>query len=459
MPNDLGRGAEKSGIIEAGTVLQLPSFRTVAASVIGNGLEWFNFISYALFAQLIAQTFFPEAAPGLSLVLAFSVFAIGFVARPLGGLLFGLYADRAGRRKALFPMMAVMAAGSLMLALVPGYAAIGITAPLLVVIARILQGISVGGEFAASAVFLVEHAPPGRRMFYGSLQMCAQGVGVLVASAFAFLIEQSLPSAALADWGWRLPFFAGALIGPVGLYLRWKVSETPEFKAKSRHRKDFPSPTIVSVFSTQMPALLCGLALVAVGTAISQLWHSYLAVYAVRELHLSRTDAFLALAFAGLVEICAYPVAGWLADRIGAFRLFFWGAGLYMILAWPLYAFVLSAPDLTHLMMAQLVASLLFAALSGCHPGLLAALFPVSVRSTGVALSYNIAVLVFGAMAPALVTWLIQMTGNPMMPAIYQITIAILALAVVGASGSVRRRAENQSRPADINYPASHSLR
>ncbi|PYE89561.1 MFS transporter [Phyllobacterium leguminum] len=410
-----------------------PSARTLIASVLGNGLEWFDFVSYGLFAELIARAFFPEAQPGMALVLAFSVFAIGFVVRPLGGILFGLYADRAGRRSALTVIMAVMAAGSLILALAPSYVSIGLAAPILILTARILQGLSVGGEFASASVFLVEHAPPGRRMFYGSLQMCSQGVGVLVASAFAFALQKSLPPDQLANWGWRIPFFVGAMVGPFGLYLRWRVAETPEFVKQIRRRAKIPP------LSSQLPALLCGIGLVAVGTAISQLWHSYLSVYVVRELHLPRSDASLALTLAGIVEVCTYPLVGLLADRVGAFRVFFWGATVYLLIAWPLYAFMLAEPNLSRLLMGQLVASLLFATISGCHPGLLAALFPVSVRSTGVALSYNTAVLVFGGLAPATVTWLIEATGSPMMPAIYQIAIAIFSLALVAATMHGRR--------------------
>ncbi|WP_188821697.1 MFS transporter [Brucella endophytica] len=414
------------------------------ASVLGNGLEWFDFLSYGLFAQLIASVFFPETAPSTSLILAFLVFAVGFVVRPLGGIVFGLYADRAGRKASLSAMMVIMAVGSLILALTPSYESIGVAAPLLVVVARILQGLSVGGEFAGSAVFLVEHAPPGRRMFYGSLQMCAQGVGILAASVFAFGLERSLAPDQLTEWGWRIPFYAGAIIGPVGLYLRWRIAETPEFTAqrKQKHKASLQH------LPEQMPAILCGMGLVAAGTSVSYLWHSYLSVYAVRELHLTRTDAFVALSLSGIVGICVYPLAGWLGDRIGAFKVFFWGAGLYALLAWPLYSFIVASPDLWHLLIAEFIASVLLGAIIGCHPGLLAALFPVSVRSTGVGLSYNLSVLLFGGLAPATVTWLIAKTGSPMMPAIYQIVIVTLAIVLVGALGSVRRKAQRANAAA-----------
>ncbi|MFH3480718.1 MFS transporter [Xanthobacter variabilis] len=413
--------------------------RTIIASAIGNGLEWFDFLSYGLLAGSIAVAFFPDHAPGSGLILAFATFAVGFAVRPIGGVLLGLYADKAGRRGALAVMMGMMSGGSLLLALAPAYDQIGIAAPLLVVAARIVQGLSVGGEFAGSATFLVEHAPPGRRMFYGSFQMCAQGVGILAASLFIFALEQNLTPDAFGTWGWRIPFAAGAIIGPVGLYLRWRVAETPEFCAPVS--KSLAAGSVLRALRTEAPALRCGIGLIAVGTAIAYLWHSYLVVYVVHELHLTRTDALLSASASGALAVCLYPLAGWLGDRLGAFRLFSWSTAIFAALTWPLYAWLTGAPDFERLMAAQLVATAFLAFISACHPGLLAMLFPVKVRTTGVALCYNFSVLAFGGLAPLTVSWLVARTGSPMMPAVYQIVVAGLSLLLVLSASSARRQA------------------
>ncbi|MEI9983811.1 MAG: MFS transporter [Aliidongia sp.] len=201
--------------------------RAVLASVIGNGLEWFDFLIYAFFARTIANHFFPADTPTTSLLLSFATFAVGFVVRPLGGVVLGIYADRVGRQKALSLLILMMAAGTLIVGLTPSYATIGIAAPLLIVAARVIQGLSVGGEFASAAAMLVELAPPGRKMFYGSFQMASQGFALLIASGFGLALTQLMTASDLEAWGWRIPFLAGALIGPVGFYIRRRLCRKP----------------------------------------------------------------------------------------------------------------------------------------------------------------------------------------------------------------------------------------
>ena len=421
--------------------------RAVAASVIGNGLEWFDFLSYAFFAQIIARNFFPARVPGLSLLLTFAVFALGFVVRPLGGLLLGLYADRAGRRPALVLLLGMMAVGTLLIGLAPTYAEIGLAAPLLVLLARLLQGLSAGGEFGSAAAMLTEYAPPGRRMFYGSFQMSSQGVALLLASLFGYVLQRSLSPAAMTEWGWRVPFLAGCLIGPIGLYIRAGVAESPVFAQLAASRAA-PAPVLRGL-AAEWRAIVCGIGVIAVGTALNYLWHNYTPTYVVRELHLPREAALLSLSICGALAIVAYPVAGWVADRVGAFRMFFPVVIAFALAAWPLYAYVAAAPDLGRLLAAEIVATLFLAAMSGPHPGMLSMLFPASSRSTGVSLSYNVAVLLFGGLAPLTVTGLLDATGDRMVPAYYQIATAAISLVLVGATASTWRRAsEDAARPA-----------
>ena len=410
--------------------------RAVIASVIGNGLEWFDFLSYAYFASTIARVFFPLGNHTASLLLTLGVFAAGFVVRPIGGVLLGLYADRAGRKSALTLLIGLMAVGTLLIALTPGYATIGLAAPALVILARIIQGLSVGGEFGSAAAMLTEYAPPGQRMFYGSFQMASQGVALLLASGFGYVLTTTLDAQALQDWGWRIPFLFGALIGPVGFYIRHNVGESPEFLAAQAARAttlDRAPRERLSIAS-----VLCGIGVIAVGTALNYLWHSYAPTYVVEQLHLPISAALGGSTVAGLIAIVAYPASGWLADRVGAFRLFFPVVTAFALAAYPLYAYVAAAPSVGRLFTAQIVSTLFLSLMSGPHPGMLAGLFPTATRSTGIALSYNIAVTLFGGLAPVTVTWLIAVTGNAMMPAYYQIMAAALSLVLVAATLSPR---------------------
>jgi MFS family permease len=426
--------------------------RATIASVIGNGLEWFDFLIYAFFAKTIGQHFFPADTPTASLLLTYATFAIGFVVRPLGGTLLGLYADRAGRQKALSLLILMMAGGTLIVGLTPGYATIGLAAPLLIVAARILQGLSVGGEFASAASMLVELAPPGRKMFYGSFQMASQGLALLIASLFGLVLSETMSEAALEDWGWRIPFLAGALIGPVGFYIRRRCVESPEFEALRAEGATLSTEAFLPALAVRWRAILCGIGIIAVGTALNYLWHSYTPTYVTQQLHLPREAALAGSSVAGLVAIVVYPLSGLLADRIGAYRQFFIVVTAFVFCAYPIYAYVGAAPSVERLLVSQLAATVFLGLMSGPHPGMLAGLFPTGSRSTGVALSYNLAVTIFGGLAPLTVTWLIDTTGDPMMPAWFQIIAALISLALVAATASAwsgkPERSRNKPSPA-----------
>ena len=200
--------------------------RVVVASVIGNGLEWFDFVAYGYFASIISKVFFPESGT-LALMLTYATFAIGFVVRPVGGILLGAYADRHGRRRALALLIVMMAFGTLTLGLTPSYATIGIAAPIIVVLGRVVQGISIGGEFASATALMVEYAPANRRMTFGSFQQSAQAVGRVLSTGIGLAVIVGLPAASVHAWAWRLPFLIGALIGPFGFYIRYRLAESP----------------------------------------------------------------------------------------------------------------------------------------------------------------------------------------------------------------------------------------
>lgn len=405
--------------------------RAVLSSMLGSGLEWFDFLAYAYFSKTISHVFFPSENSFVSLMLTFATFAVGFVVRPIGGVLFGLYADRAGRRNALSLLIVCMAASTLLMGVVPGYARIGIAAPLLVVLARLLQGLSVGGQFGTTAALLVEYAPAGRKMFYGSFSMSAQALSILLSAGCGFLLTTHLTHEQLTTWGWRVPFIVGALAAPIGFYIRHRVAESPEF-AQLAEKGDAPQHTsIAQFFRGNGKAALCAMGIVIVGTASTYVWHSYMSVYVERQLHLPLADALFGTFVSGVVTLFLYPVAGRLADRFGAYRLFYPVVIAWIVCAYPLFQYVVSAPSEGRLFAAQMVATVFLAAMSGPHPGMLATLFPVRSRSAGVALSYNIAVTVFGGMAPMTVTGLTHVTGSSLTPAFYLIASGLISLVVV----------------------------
>ncbi|WP_133645924.1 MFS transporter [Paraburkholderia flava] len=409
--------------------------RAIFASVLGNGLEWFDFLIYGYFSKIIAQVFFPGDNAFLSIALTLATFAIGFFVRPLGGILLGVYADRVGRRRALALLIVSMAASTLLMGLTPSYATIGIAAPLLIVLARLLQGLSVGGQFATASAMLVEYAPPGKKMFYGSFNMSSQAFALLLSSGVGWLLTTQLSHAQLVSWGWRLPFLMGSLAGPMGFYIRHRVAESPEFEALREHDSHGgvvpPRQTVREFFRTNHDAVICAMGVIIVGAATNYVWHSYLSLYVERQLHLPLSTALLGAFASGALNLFLFPVSGKLADRFGPYRLFYPIVIAWVICAYPLFHFVISHPTPLRLFIAQMIATVFLAAMSGPHPGMLATLFPVRNRSTGVALSYNIAVTLFGGLAPLTITWLTHLSGSSFTPAFYLIFAGVLSLAMV----------------------------
>ncbi|HXZ07897.1 MAG TPA: MFS transporter [Paraburkholderia sp.] len=425
--------------------------RAIVASVIGNGLEWFDFLAYAYFAKTIARVFFPADNSFVSLTLTLATFAIGFLVRPIGGVLLGLYADRVGRPRALSLLLFMMAGSTLLVGLTPGYATIGVAAPLIVVVARLIQGLAVGAQFGTASAMLVEFAPPGKKMFYGSFNMSSQAFALLLSSGFGYLLTTKLPHDALEQWGWRVPFLVGSLVGPIGLYIRHRVGESPEFEALKRQTQAgrVPDHGLRAFFRDSGDAAVCAMGVIVVGAATNYLWHSYLPVYVERQLHLPLSSALLGAFASGLLSLFLFPVSGKLADRYGAYRLFYPIVILWALCAYPLFWFVVSDPSTTRLFIAQMIATMFLIAMSGPHPGMLATIFPVQNRSTGVAVSYNIAVTLFGGLAPLTVTTLTHATGSSLVPAFYLIFAALVSLTLVSLTRTGRAAwNENRGRPA-----------
>jgi len=408
--------------------------RVVISSTIGNALEWFDFTVFGLFAGIIGKLFFPADNPSSSLLLTFATFGIAFAARPLGGLIFGLYADKHGRKKALVVMIMLMAFGTGLLGFLPTYGAIGVAAPLLLLLARLIQGFSAGGEFGSASAMLIEFAPAGQRGYYGSFQMVSQSLAFSIGASMAIGLNLGLSPDAFASWGWRVPFILGILIGPIGYYLRQRVDESPEFKAYLADMAARAQPkqtTLAELFANHPRELIASFCLIAAGTAINYVNGIFLPAYAVSELKLPLINAQIGLLVVFLVIAFLVVLFGALSDRIGRRMVIVPTLIVYSVLFYVMLQRLVAAPTTTNLMELQAI-GIMLGALAGPMPAFMTEIFPVGVRSTGASLMYNFAVMLFGGLAPFINTWLVQSTGNKAAP-VYYIFFAA-AVGVIGLS-------------------------
>lgn len=423
--------------------------KVVVASVLGNAFEWFDFAIYGLFAVTIAKLFFPADSESASLLLTLATFGVSFAVRPIGGVLLGLYGDRVGRKKALSLTIALMAVGTGMIGLLPTHAAIGIAAPVLMVLARLIQGFSAGGEFSGATTMLVEFAPVNRRGYFGSFQMCSQALAFSLGALAAYVLTANLSPQDLEAWGWRVPFLLGILIGPVGWLIRSRVDESPEFLAytQSLKRSDTPAgKTPLRTLVRDYPrAGLASICVAVVGTVSAYVFVFFLPIFAKKQLGLSTSDVNLSTCLATVVIVLCCPFAGYLSDRLGRRAVMLPAIAAYGLAAYPLFQGLVAAPSFHTLLAAQVGVSLFMSFFWGPTPIVLTEVFPVSVRSTGAAVTYNIAVLVFGGLAPFVNTWLVRVTGSNLAP-IYYVEVSVL----IGLIGVLLLPSMGRARPVGL---------
>jgi MFS transporter, MHS family, proline/betaine transporter len=389
----------------------------IAAAVIGNALEWYDFIVFGFFTVVIARLFFPSDSQYASLLLTTGTFGVGFFMRPVGGILLGIYADRRGRKAALLMVISLMTVAIAMIAFAPTYAAIGVGAPLIMVVARLLQGFSAGGEFASATAFLTESAPAGRRGLYGSWQMVGQGLAVLLGAILGTLLARSLTPETLDSWGWRVPFLFGLIIGPVGLYIRRNLDETSAFLQSNRSSAGQQGSG--SVLISHVKEMLACLGMVVSGTISFYVILIYIPTFARTQLHLPLDQAFLAQSIGLACEVVLIPICGVLSDFVGRKPVMITALVLDLLVTYPLFSWVSTSPSFGALLTMQIILCGLFGVFNGPISTALAEQFPTRVRSTALAIAYNIAVMLFGGFAQFFVTWLIQATGTPIAPAYY----------------------------------------
>lgn len=375
--------------------------KAVLAGSIGNAVEWVDWAVYATFAPVFAGQFFAKGSQTTALLSTLAVFAVGFVMRPIGGAVLGAYADRHGRKKGLTLTISLMAAASLVIAVCPTYSRIGVLAPIVLLLARLVQGFSAGGEFGSSSAFLIESAARGRRAFAGSWQQVSVGAGTLVASLLGTILNSTLDDADLHGWGWRLAFGVAGALGLIGLWLRRSVHETEAFQKIDRGRRRSP---LAGMFRDHPGAALRVVGITIAGTLIYYVWVSYMPTYAHLATGIPLSKALLANTIAIVVFLVLLPFGGLLSDRIGRKPTLTAFAAGFLIFSWPAFHFL--SANFATLLVIEIVGLVLIVGYSANCAVIMAEQFPPEVRTTGIGLPYALAVAIFGGTAPYVTTWL-----------------------------------------------------
>lgn len=401
----------------------------ILPGIIGNILEWYDFSLYGYFAPVIAKLFFPTTDKFLSLLATFGVFAIGFLMRPLGAVIFGYFGDRTGRKKTLATAVMLMAIPTTLIGLLPTYAHIGISAGILLLICRLLQGLAVGGEFTGSIVYITEHAPNRLRGMYGSWTMFSAFTGLLIGSGVGAIMSALLPAEALSSWGWRIPFLMGLLLGVVGLYLRLRMPETPNFLAMKAKQEILKNP-LNQAFKVAIRPMVMSVGLVFLPAMSFYLLFVFLSSYMTAFLHLPLHISLTVNTLSMLGIILVIPWVGLLSDKIGRKPVLQIGALGFIIFSYPLFL-LLQQATFTSVLLAQLSFAILVSFAYAAIPATLVELVATNVRYTAMSFPYNLSNAIFGGTAPLVATYLIEKTGNPLAPSLYLIFAALVMFCFV----------------------------
>jgi metabolite-proton symporter len=394
----------------------------------GNFLEMYDFIVFGYYAAAIGRTFFPGDSPYASLMLSLMTFGAGFLMRPIGAIVLGAYIDRAGRRAGLILTLGLMSIGTVLIATLPGYATLGLLAPFLILISRLIQGFSAGVELGGVSVYLSEIATPGHKGFYVSWQSASQQVAVMFSALIGVVLSFILPPESMDHWGWRVPFFLGCLIIPLLFALRRSLAETDEFLARKQH----PTGTqILRILVANWSIVLVGLMMVTMTTVSFYLITAYTPTFGASVLHLTALDSLLVTFCVGLSNFIWLPVMGALSDRIGRRPILITFTVLALLTAYPAMLWLTGAPSFGRLLLVLLWFSFIYGSYNGGMVVMLTEIMPVEVRTAGFSLAYSLATAIFGGFTPAICTYLINATGNRAMPGAWMSCAA--ALGLVGA--------------------------
>jgi MHS family citrate/tricarballylate:H+ symporter-like MFS transporter len=391
----------------------------------GNFFEMYDFFLYGIYASLIAQTFFPNDNKYVSMIMTLIVFGSGFLMRPIGALIIGSYIDKNGRRKGLILTLSLMAISMGIITLTPGYDTIGILAPILILVARLIQGISAGAELGGVSVYLSEISPPGKKGFFVSWQSSSLMAAILFSATIGFIMTKILTPVEMANFGWRIPFLIGCLIVPVIFYQRRHLQETEEFTKRKTH------PTIKQIFTqlgNSWKIVLLGMTLVVASNTLFYMITVYMPNHGRMNLHLSNSDAFLVTALIAIVGFVLCPLMGALSDKIGRTKQLLIFSVIGVLLSYPVFYWWVSSPSFTRLLIAELFVCFVYAGYNGALMVNLTEIVPPAIRGIGFSLSYSLSQAVFGGFTPLVSTVLVHNTGDNASPALWLSFAATLSL-------------------------------
>ncbi|WP_338299241.1 MFS transporter [Pandoraea sputorum] len=406
----------------------------------GNFIEQFDFFLFGFYATSISKIFFPSSSEFASLMLTFAVFGAGFLMRPLGAIFLGAYIDRVGRRKGLIVTLSIMASGTVLIACVPGYATIGLIAPVLVLIGRLLQGFSAGAELGGVSVYLAEMATPGNRGFYTSWQSASQQVAIVVAAAIGYALNQWMSAQQIGAWGWRIPFFIGCAIVPFLFVLRRSLQETAAFEAR-QHRPQ--AREIFSILLAHWRTVIGGMLLTAMTTTTFYLITVYTPTFGKSVLKLSTSDSLMVTLLVAASNFVWLPIGGAISDRVGRKPLLVTISVLTIFTAYPALSWLADAPSFARMLIVLLWFSFFFGMYNGAMVAALTELMPVEVRVAGFSLAFSLATALFGGFTPAISTYLIEALHDKAAPG-YWLSFAALC-GLCATLGLYRRRSSNET--------------
>lgn len=402
--------------------------KTIAAASIGNALEWYDFSVFAFFAAYIGHGFFIDGDDTSALIKTFLVFAVGFIARPLGAVFLGLYGDRAGRKSALTLTIALMAVGTFIIAVAPPLTVIGVGAPILLLVGRVLQGFSAGGEIGGATAFLVESAPDDKKARYASWLQASMGLSNIIAALVGVTVTFLFDESQIQQWAWRIPFILGLLIIPVGFYIRKNLDETEDFQLEQK--KDKTHVPFITIIKEYPKHLILGFMFSILWTACVYTLIIYMPTYyssPVIGLGFTKNDAFIASLVGNVFMVIMCLVSGQLSDTFGVAKILRFGAVLLAIGSYPLLLWLHNSPEFSHLIIVHILFCIMVSIFAGTAPAALAMVFPVAIRSTGMSVSYNAAAIFFAGFTPALLTWATK-NIHVLSPSLYLAFSCIIAL-------------------------------
>lgn len=435
--------------------------RAVGAMALGNAMEWFDFGVYSYIAVTLGQVFFPSSSPSAQLLATFGTFAAAFLVRPLGGMVFGPLGDRIGRQRVLAMTMIMMAVGTFAIGLIPSYDSIGLLAPVLLLVARLVQGFSTGGEYGGAATFIAEFSTDKRRGFMGSFLEFGTLIGYVMGAGVVALLTASLSHDALLSWGWRVPFLIAGPLGLIGLYIRMRLEETPAFKRQAEAREAQDKAVPKAHFRRQLArhwrALLLCVGLVLIFNVTDYMALSYLPSYLSSTLHFDEAHGLVLILIVMVLMMPMTLATGRLSDAVGRKPVMLAGCVGLFALATP--ALLLIRTGETALVFGGLlILGALLSCFTGVMPSALPALFPTEIRYGALAIGFNVSVSLFGGTTPLAAAWLVDATGNLMMPAYYLMGAAVIGAISVLALPESARQPLKGSPPAVASHREAHAL-